>query len=513
MRTVWWSSSMSSAVAWLVQALTTLDGNDPVARVRVYNILVHGVAFMVLFSAFQTASEYSQPVLSALGHGDLGFLSASVIYGVFSVSTLISPHVVTYLGPRLAMCVSGLTYVIFIFSFVFPSLATILAASAILGVGAAVLWTAQGVFLTRNSTEADRGRLSGVFWAMLQARLIIGNAVALHTTGDIGQTMSADQARRFFVTMCVIGSVGTACFALLRRSPPTHISELPSPHGRHGPSDTSVSAVIEILRQRDMVAVSAFSAFTGLLLTFWSGKFFTIMTGQLEPDGLKLPAEFQFSAVAKAGFAVAGGEIAGGLCGGWAADRFGRSRVVYASSFAVAAGLLIVAQQMVPSFGKSESSVLLEVGERGVRVPCKGVVDWTRLSRTCVELTRSLSCMQKASVGVMLFAACLLGLGDAASSTVLYGLLGARWPDQATEAFAVMKMVQSVAAATAFAYSGKIVLFWQVRSHFDKQANLLQKEHASGTQSPTTNTRAMLGTLCHARRTLSHLSNTRFPTC
>eukprot|EP00051_Salpingoeca_urceolata_P020110 m.299346 g.299346 ORF g.299346 m.299346 type:complete len:444 (-) comp19546_c0_seq14:45-1376(-) len=410
----------------LTLSLGTRTQAHPLIHLQLFQ--VHGVAFMVLFSAFQTASEYSQPVLSALGHGDLGFLSASVIYGVFSVSTLISPHVVTYLGPRLAMCVSGLTYVIFIFSFVFPSLATILAASAILGVGAAVLWTAQGVFLTRNSTEADRGRLSGVFWAMLQARLIIGNAVALHTTGDIGQTMSADQARRFFVTMCVIGSVGTACFALLRRSPPTHISELPSPHGRHGPSDTSVSAVIEILRQRDMVAVSAFSAFTGLLLTFWSGKFFTIMTGQLEPDGLKLPAEFQFSAVAKAGFAVAGGEIAGGLCGGWAADRFGRSRVVYASSFAVAAGLLIVAQQMVPSFGKSESSVLLE----------------------------------KASVGVMLFAACLLGLGDAASSTVLYGLLGARWPDQATEAFAVMKMVQSVAAATAFAYSGKIVLFWQL---------------------------------------------------
>ena len=47
--------------------------------------------------------------------------------------------------------------------------------SAILGIGAAVIWTAQGNFLHLQSTDEDSmSRNTGIFWCMFQCSLIIG---------------------------------------------------------------------------------------------------------------------------------------------------------------------------------------------------------------------------------------------------------------------------------------------------------------------------------------------------
>lgn len=42
--------------------------------------------------------------------------------------------------------------------------------SAVLGAGAALIWTGQGIYLSRCSTPTNISRNSGIFWAMLQAR-------------------------------------------------------------------------------------------------------------------------------------------------------------------------------------------------------------------------------------------------------------------------------------------------------------------------------------------------------
>ena len=112
--------------------------------VKLYNVIVHGLAFTGLFTAFQTSSLFQTTVLKDVGlASDLGYNSLAIVYSVFSVANFFSPFIVDFTGPRIGMGVSGLVYCLFIAAFLDPKTWTVLVGSAILGFGAAVLWTAQ----------------------------------------------------------------------------------------------------------------------------------------------------------------------------------------------------------------------------------------------------------------------------------------------------------------------------------------------------------------------------------
>lgn len=92
------------------------------------------------------------------------------------------------------------------------------ATSALLGVGAAVLWTAQGSALTLNSTKETMGRNSGIFWAMLQSSLLVGNLLEYFTLN--GHT-SFDTSTRILLFSIFSGCAvfGTLVMLFLRYIP------------------------------------------------------------------------------------------------------------------------------------------------------------------------------------------------------------------------------------------------------------------------------------------------------
>ena len=108
-----------------------------------------------------------------------------------------------------------------------PNTAALYTLSAVLGVGAAIIWTAQGNYLTLNSDETTMSRNSGIFWAMLQFSMVIGNTfvfIQFQGLSDI------DAHTRSFVVivLLVVCCVGVLTLALLRK-PPSDSAEERSP--------------------------------------------------------------------------------------------------------------------------------------------------------------------------------------------------------------------------------------------------------------------------------------------
>lgn len=60
-------------------------------------------------------------------------------------------------------------------SFLFPKTWLLYLASGILGVGAALIWTGQGNYLSKCSNTSTISQNSGIFWAMFQMSLFLGN--------------------------------------------------------------------------------------------------------------------------------------------------------------------------------------------------------------------------------------------------------------------------------------------------------------------------------------------------
>lgn len=44
--------------------------------------------------------------------------------------------------------------------------------SILVGIGAGVIWTGQGVYLANNSDDSTISRNSGIFWALFQVRFV-----------------------------------------------------------------------------------------------------------------------------------------------------------------------------------------------------------------------------------------------------------------------------------------------------------------------------------------------------
>ncbi|XP_061605349.1 UNC93-like protein MFSD11 isoform X2 [Phyllopteryx taeniolatus] len=185
---------------------------------KLMNIIVLGVGFMFIFTAFQTCGNIEQTVIKSFNSTTFhasGYTSMAIIYGVFSASNLLAPSVVAVAGTHLSMFFSGLLYSAYIAVFVYPYTWSFYAASALVGVGAAVLWTAQGSVLALNSDRRTIGRNSGVFWALLQCSLLFGNTfIFLAWRGH--ERISDKDRQTVFISLTVISLAGCFLFFLIR---------------------------------------------------------------------------------------------------------------------------------------------------------------------------------------------------------------------------------------------------------------------------------------------------------
>ncbi|KAK8795522.1 hypothetical protein WA158_000179 [Blastocystis sp. Blastoise] len=108
------------------------------------NVVIMTFCFFGIFFAFNT----SQAMQTSLG-GIQGYINLGCLYGVFCVFSLFGPKVVDMWGPKVSMLLGGASYVLVVFSNLWAISYVQIIANLIVGLGAALLWNAEGVYLAR----------------------------------------------------------------------------------------------------------------------------------------------------------------------------------------------------------------------------------------------------------------------------------------------------------------------------------------------------------------------------
>ncbi|XP_038598045.1 UNC93-like protein MFSD11 [Tachyglossus aculeatus] len=409
---------------------------------KLFNIVILGVAFMFMFTAFQTCGNVAQTVIRSLNSTDFhgsGYTSMAIIYGVFSASNLITPSVVAIIGPQFSMFGSGLFYSIYIAVFIQPFTWSFYTASVFIGVAAAVLWTAQGNCLTINSDENTIGRNSGIFWALLQSSLFFGNLYIYFAWQGKTQISESDR-RTVFIALTVISLVGTVLFFLIRKPDPTQVlGEEDSCDSQSLEANTCIQSnmtkaidafkkSMRLCATKEILLLSVTTAYTGLELTFFSGVYGTCI-GAVNQFGSE-----EKSLIGLSGIFIGIGEILGGSLFGLLSknNRFGRNPVI----------LLGILVHFVAFY-----LIFLNMPADAPIAPVEGTNSRAYLSP---------------SKEVAIFCSFLLGLGDSCFNTQLLSILGFLYAEDSAPAFAIFKFVQSICAAVAFFYSNYLLLHWQL---------------------------------------------------
>jgi len=237
-----------------------------------------------------------------------------VLYLVFAFSNFISPFVVLKLGERGSLIVGALTYCLYIASNVKVTLITLITASAIIGWGASVLWTAQGSVITHSSPPGKLGAYNGIFFGMFQWAQVFGNLLA-GVLRKLGISISL-----VFIVLSSIGLSSLLGFAFIRRMGDSGGVTTQTPIQR-------LSLTFSILVHRYMWFMYIPIIYSGVSQTFMFG----IFPKTVHPDTMPF---------VMAVFGAA--DALGSLAGGWISDRVGRLPIIFACSLSCTSASVLV---------------------------------------------------------------------------------------------------------------------------------------------------------------------------
>lgn len=128
-------------------------------------------------------------------------------------------------GPRLTMCIGTMGYSLYVGSLWAFQLhgeqlkGFVIAASAILGCCASLLWTAQGAIMMGYPLEKDKGRSFSLFWSVFTMGGVVGSAIAVGITSK--QSKGAAVSTALYVTFIILMIIAIfVCWLVL---PPYYI--------------------------------------------------------------------------------------------------------------------------------------------------------------------------------------------------------------------------------------------------------------------------------------------------
>lgn len=137
-------------------------------------IKIISLSFFIIFFSYNGVQQFLTSYFSELNELRTGFFSLVLIYFFLLISSFFSGFLVSKFGAKKCLIFGAFFYSLFIFALLAKSPIFIFLASALLGFGASILWTAQGVSLVRFSEQNHYGRNSGFFTALFQIGSVLG---------------------------------------------------------------------------------------------------------------------------------------------------------------------------------------------------------------------------------------------------------------------------------------------------------------------------------------------------
>ncbi|KAL3071013.1 hypothetical protein niasHT_037172 [Heterodera trifolii] len=446
------------------------------------NVLQLGIGFFFIFLALNSQGFIEEAVLDSFARKGIGvkfhdgYTSLAIIYASFTIHNFVAAPIIAWLGVRWALVFAGLTYAIFQAGFLFVNRWYLFSSSTLLGLGAAVIWTAQGKYLAMNSTEETAGRHSGLFWALSQLCQSCGGIFLLVVFllmpsppggGEQETSISVPTVRFIYGTFTALTVLGTVILALLPvptattparqtntidstssaaavRDPSTVSTELAhsTDEGAEGsgeaeaiaeqPSHLAIlSSTVKLMGTRRMVFFSLPFMYTGISQSFWSSIYPTTVANtemfQLN-QGVNPKLLLALTAIVQGIGQATSGFIFGILDS--RTRHFGRTKIV---SFGAALQLcsFLLAYLNLPAHAPLEKTF-----EHGI--------------------------LNSPSITLALIGGFLLSFGDACWNTQIFATLIAKYPIRVSQAFAVFKFFQSLLCCAAFFYATSISLPWHV---------------------------------------------------
>ncbi|KAH9162170.1 MFS general substrate transporter [Lactarius sanguifluus] len=223
-----------------------------------------------------------------------------VLYGMFALTGLVSGGINNILGPRLTLSIGSLGYSLYIGSlWCFQTQGArwfVIFAGGVLGVSAALLWSAQGAIMMSYPLEKDKGKAFGVFWAIFQFGSFIGSVIALAINIRSGKL--SDVSTTTYLAFIIIMFIGTASTMLIL--PPGAIIRADGTLVKVQASSTlreELRNFIKVLKDKRIIllipmffASNYFYAYQGALNVYYFDGSTRALNGTLESAGAMIGA-------------------------------------------------------------------------------------------------------------------------------------------------------------------------------------------------------------------------------
>uniref|UniRef100_A0A1B6MDU3 UNC93-like protein MFSD11 n=1 Tax=Graphocephala atropunctata TaxID=36148 RepID=A0A1B6MDU3_9HEMI len=239
---------------------------------EVLNSALLGLTFMFLYSAFYTLSNLEKLILHSVRrddpeYGGDGFVSLSILYISFALFMWVVPPLMSVTGQKYSLCLGAIGFSLFLASFLPEQAWLLYLGSACNGIGAAIIWTCQGVYVILNSTAATVTRNTAIFSGLCHSSMLYGNLFVYFCFE--GKT-SIDRPTRLLVVWVLLGLTVAAVFIALLLPPPVYAPE------RSIPKYGALQAIRKswaVATTKHMLILCPMFFYCGLQISYLSGIF------------------------------------------------------------------------------------------------------------------------------------------------------------------------------------------------------------------------------------------------